>query len=313
MDMPGYADYGKMFDMPPAAFGMALNQLEQAKQSQQTKMAQDRAALEASELQNMFNRQNNPHRVEASRLANEGAAFDNRTKGVNTRIAEQTEGSRLTAEQAEYVRKASKAELDGLEYAAQRMAYSPDPQQREAGLKLMRLHKDFVKMRDEQTYQSAEKAKDRSHAFALEGQRHKNATERATTLAKAKSDAAQGTDKMSVDQRISHYTEKAREARAAGNYELANEFYRDVEYLTQMKAMQRPDTGAGKIDAGAVSGLPTVPPRPMPTPPVAQERPTPALTPNQGHIDFLRKNPQLAGEFDTKFGAGASAKILGTK
>lgn len=34
-------------------------------------------------------------------------------------------------------------------------------------------------------------------------------------------------------------------------------------------------------------------------------------TPNQGHIDYLRKNPNTKAAFDAKFGAGAADKILG--
>ena len=34
------------------------------------------------------------------------------------------------------------------------------------------------------------------------------------------------------------------------------------------------------------------------------------MTPNQSHIDHLLANPNLADEFDEKFGQGAALKIL---
>lgn len=50
---------------------------------------------------------------------------------------------------------------------------------------------------------------------------------------------------------------------------------------------------------------------PVPTPPPRPAAPArPTVAPNQGAIDFLRKNPGLRDAFDQKYGAGASAQFL---
>ena len=276
MDMPGYTDYGKMYEMNPGAFWQSQNQLGLAQQFQQSRQTQADLANQRAGLDNMFQMDTYQDRVRQGRSAADLAGYQASDAGVKNRINTATEGLQLDAAQKKIIMEASDSELKQMENLGQRWAYSLNPEEREAGTQMLKMHKDFIKLRETQAFSAGESAKQRAHQMALQKQAQDAMMARQQAIAKAKLDAKTDTDKMSMDQRISHYSALAQRARASGDFELANEYYNEAQYLTQLKAAQRPDTTAGKPDVGAITGLPTTTPRPLPTPPIGQPPQQPA-------------------------------------
>lgn len=313
MDMPGYTDYGKMYEMNPGAFMQAQGQVDLASQFQGQEFQKGAQDLRTKELANLFSEQNDPQRLEQQRLTNEGMGLTNRQDKVKTRISEATEGLQLDAAQKDLVYKASKSELDGMEVLGQRMAYSQNPQERAQGEAMLKLHRDFIKLREEQKFTAGENAKARDHAFAIEGQRHKNATERAARLAEIKAKAGKGDEKLSTDQLRAKYIRLAEQAMGQGDHEAAAMYQDQVRYITQMRAYERPDPKAGGIDTPAVANLPAVPPKTLPAAPgqgiISRTLPQnqPQATPKATLVDVQKMYPGIPPEklreaYKKKFG-----------
>lgn len=306
MEMPNYLDYDKMYEMNPMAFHEAQGQLGLARQFQDQKLQQEQARVKQMTLANQFDEQNNPLRLQRSGLENTGLDLTNRQNAVKTRISEQTEGLQLDATQRKLIMEASKADLDAMEFEGQRMAYSPDPNIRAAGEAMLKMHKDFIKMREQNKFTADENAKQRAHQTALERERQAAMNQRAAAQAKLKADSTKATDKMSTDQRIGWYVQKAEEAYQAGDAESYNYYQSQVQYLNSLIASRRPDTMVGKPDTGAITGLPTVQPRPSPVAPGQQpsQQPAPAA-PSLADVQRMYPgvDPQLLKEkYKSKFG-----------
>jgi hypothetical protein len=267
MDMPGYLDYGKMYEMNPMAFMDAQGQLDLARQFQQGRLADQEAITKGRQLSNMFEEQSMPTKLQRGVLENEGLQLNNRQTGVKTRIAEKTEGLQLSAAEKELVNKATKADLDGIEFVGQRLAYSDDPQQRAQGEALLRRHKDYLKFFDEQKARREQEDQTQKNRIALEKLRQEGQDKRIQAQATLRANATRATDKMSTDQRIGWYVQKAEEAYQAKDVEAYNYYQSQIQYLNSLLADRRPDPNAGKVDINATAGVPTIPPRPNPQPP----------------------------------------------
>ncbi len=294
MDLPNYTDLGKIYEMNPGAFMEAQNQMGLARQFQDQKLLQEGHITRQKELANIFDEQNNPLRLQQRQLENEGLGLQNRGLGVDTRIKEATEGLQLNAAQAELVKKAKQSDLDAMEIQGQQWAYSqhPDPRVREReraqGEQLLRMHKDFIKLRDEQKFRAEESAKGRSHDFALEAQRAKNAQALVGAKAAAKASSDKGvkdvfdavqSGKVSPDKAAAAFGAAALQAEAQGDADQAATYRNAAAVMEQLATTTKPDMRAGKPDLGG-SGIATIPPRaPTFTPgPATVAKPTQAPT-----------------------------------
>lgn len=104
-----------------------VDQINQAQQFNNVGLQQNQADLEAKGLQNLFDRQNNPLKLDQQRLTNEGMGITNRTNAVTANIAESTQEEAKAAKRAELLKSASMADLQNLQAQAQQDLMSNDP------------------------------------------------------------------------------------------------------------------------------------------------------------------------------------------
>jgi len=284
MELPKYDQYESWFGGGPLATHYGMDQMDLAKQFQAEKLTQERQAVKKNELANLFDEQNNPLRLQNQETTNRKLGYEADSAGVKSRIDVATEGLQLDAKQKEFIQKAKQSDLDMMEIQGQQWAYSPDPKLRAQGEEILRMHKDFVKLRDTQKFTAGESAKERAHDFALEATRAKNAqalaAQRGSSGAGSASSSYQSTDKMR-----GYWLGKMEQARVTNNVAAYEEAAQMIDYITNIRASERPDPSVGKntIEGGQITPVtprqkPVAPPLPSPTPNGGQPA-TPAKAP----------------------------------
>jgi hypothetical protein len=275
MELPQYDQYEKWFGGGPLATHYGMNQMDLAKQFQDQKLLQEGHTTRKQELANLFDEQNNPIRLQQGQLENEGLGLKNRGLGVDTRIKEATEGLQLDATQKALIQKAKQSDLDMMEIQGQQWAYSPDPKLRAQGEQLLRMHKDFVKLRDEQKFRADEAAKGRSHDFALEAQRAKNAQALVGARATAGGGGGGSTSMPTTDKMRAYWLQKLGEARARNDMAAYQEAEQMINFVTEQMAASRGDP---KVGTPTLTPEGTIAPRPARPMPVAPPLNAPTVT-----------------------------------
>lgn len=150
-------DYSSVFNAPMAAY-FGLQDRDRAIASGKIADQQAQENVRAKQLSNLFDEQNNPQKIAEQNLINEGKTlaninqgYINRTNSVKADISDKTADLQYSAEQRKLISEASKADMDDLQYRAQMAAQNPlsTPQQREEGIKALKMHSDFLKIQEQ--------------------------------------------------------------------------------------------------------------------------------------------------------------------
>jgi hypothetical protein len=297
----------------PMAYTMGQGQAEQLQQQNKQQFAEE---SQKRNLANMFDAQNNPMKLESSRLGNEGEAFKNQSLGVKARNDVALEPLVLSDSKRKMAIAASEDEVKGMGLQAQQWMMSGDPALVAKGEKLHSMSQAVVDERQKHAYEmekqqviraSAEKVAG-IHAGATLGAARIGADSR-MSVAKAR----QGLDKTvdqqlmgakSSDQRVGVYETAARQAQLQGDDQQA-QYYADMANRNRQGILDARAAGANAIQDGkadisklGIATNPTVVPqstRPLPGMGSQPQPQAPSGAPAVGTVSkgyvFLGGNP----------------------
>lgn len=114
LDLPSVQSLNDMQFLPPGLNQIAGQNIATQGQYNSGLLQQQAADLQAKSLQNMFDTQNNPQRVEAQRLTNIGTSNANDISGANARTKTALEPEEREAARAEHLSKMDESNLKSL-------------------------------------------------------------------------------------------------------------------------------------------------------------------------------------------------------
>lgn len=276
---PNLAQIFGQYSVAPVEYG--LQQFESAQNAD--KLNQQQALQDI-----LFNEQNNPLKLEATRLGNETTAAS--LPGIfatsdslqdKAAVSRASLGEQIAGAKSDARVKLSDNDLKILENGAQQMAMSQDPQERALGEMLLKQHKTVVQeaekqrqmaLRQQETVRvQGEEARKTQEAgiaggrYARGGAGSTGDGDLRTSLAELEANIAKG--KFNFEKAAAGYSALAQRAYREGNVEAGAALMGiSNQYVQQyMQGRQAPATAAqtGKVDLGAMGGVPVNPPQPV--------------------------------------------------
>lgn len=267
MAMPNMNELSQIYgNWNPEAYLQGRQQVDLSNQFEQGRIQEQGQDIRTKELANIFADQNNPLRVENSRLMNEGLGYTNRKSAVDAAHAEGLAKWKLQADQIEQLKKIKQSDIDMADIEVKRMLRDPDPAVREQAQKLWEFT-DAVRAektkwdREMEKVRYQEQQQTGRHVEGLQSQERiaQGNREAANTRAIAKTtpvDFWSAYNKMRTA-RDKHSSLVAQAARIGPEHP-------EYQVLVNMAEAIRPQAEAeiaavrpGGVDVGAATGLPT--------------------------------------------------------
>lgn len=244
-------DYNEMFGGGPMAafYGLQDRDLSRAKEQQ---------AMESKRLSDLFEQQNRPLQLENQRLVNEGLVTRNQKNSFDFSQEQEMAPFKMDEEKKKFILGAKQADIDGLALEAQRMAYSPDPKVSAEGQRLMMLHKDFIKIREQG------KIKEDLVDARTQGQKELEAIKQPNRVALkqiAPARAAGSGGSITESKVLAPLLQEALTLQQAGDTEGANRALGIYQAAKQAQGFGRSDPNAGKPTLSPDGSLGTIPPK----------------------------------------------------
>jgi hypothetical protein len=136
MNLPSITELGQMEFMSPLANQQAQRQIDLATQFKNQNLDIGAQDLQTKTLNNMFQVQNDPLKLEEMRLKNSGTSADNIIKDINAQQRQALAPEELEAKRAKLVKEWSDSKLEKAMNDAQEMVWSGDPEKVEKGKSL---------------------------------------------------------------------------------------------------------------------------------------------------------------------------------
>ena len=265
VSMPSYLDYGKMMEMNPVAQFQAQQQQGLAQQFAQQRLQQEQEQLKTSQLANQFSEQDNPLRIQSRQADIESKGYENRQQRVKTDQTEALAPGALSLAQQKQVLEADEGQIKHMQQVAQQYLYDDDPETQRKGRTLLEKSKEYIEMRQKHKDEMEKQDLIRKSAEKVAGI-HAGATIQAAQIGaesrfqalQAKSQPkspAEIASKLGFEKGAVYWKMKAIDAPSGS--EEAKKYEDLAEQFEQANLNQKSALSNGKIDPGALTGLPT--------------------------------------------------------
>lgn len=291
-----YPDLSQMFGQ------YSLNPLEYGMQRFESAQAADKTNQQQALQDMLFQQQNDPLKLEASRLANRGTEAglpgifaDTSLKQDKAAVSRGSLGEQIGAAVSKGKADISDNDLKIIENSAQKMAMSRDENERNLGVALLKQHKDIIRDREKQDAQQVRQLaqiKEQGNQARLTQQQAIDAGKFVKGVGGGSGGGSiqdqLASGKLSYEKAATLLAGAAFMAEQEGDIEKANS-YRQMADQYNQQHVQSKQAGAfagqvGKPDVGALGGIPTVQQKPvLPFSPVVPKQ-APAVEAPQGQV-----------------------------
>ena len=258
-------DLASLETLSPYLNQAGMQQIGMANQFNQMGLKQGQADLEQQTLRNMFDTANNPQKLEAGRLANEGAGLENILRGVESRTASANEDVNKEAKRAKALAEMDDNKLKQLQSQAERFlaeaARDGDNEKAAKAERMLNGSWDEIQRRRkaEDELKKAQAMGDNRMRVVEAQQAGANERNQANISARQQAVAARAQGGKQPNENFQQAATRAmREMNSAQDLAERAAKQEEVMYWLQQEQNRQLASGVGKVDVGQAANVPTV-------------------------------------------------------